>query len=94
MYNKTHQYSTAITDHIEKYIGKINTVNHEFQPDLLPIDIFYIPPKLEHPWHTHITYGLSNITMNVPLNSKLPKLAELILYLPPNKPISEKDNFV
>ena len=86
-------YPDNISNHIKKFIGKVDMVYHELQSDNLHIDIHPVPPQTNRPWHTYVTSGMSEIPMNVPAGSPIPKHAELMLYLSEDKPISEKKNY-
>ena len=49
-----------------------------------------IPPSKERPWHTIVTTGMSDIPMNAPEGAEDYRLAELLLRLPPNWPLTEE----
>lgn len=80
-----------IENHIEKHIGKIETVFHELVSDLVHVDVFYIKPTVERNFITLITGGMSSRPMNTPAGAEDFKYAELMMYLPPNWPLGEKD---
>ena len=47
-----------ISDHIENFIGKIDTVFHEIVSDQVHVDIHWVKPTKERPFHTLITSGI------------------------------------
>ena len=50
----------AITEHIEKYIGKVDFVYHEIISPLVHIDIHLVNPTPERNFYTLITSGMSD----------------------------------
>ncbi len=71
-----------ISDHIELYIGKVETVFHEIISDTVHIDIHHVLPTNEKPFHTLITSGMSDLSMAVPEETDAPKYIELMATLP------------
>lgn len=55
-----------ISDHIEKYVGKIDMVFHEIVSDQVHIDVHWVKPTEERPFHTLITSGMSDKEMTTP----------------------------
>lgn len=80
-----------ISDHIEKHIGKIDMVFHELVSELVHIDVHWVKPTKEKPFHTLITSGMSDLPMNTPEDAKDCEYAELCICLPENWKISEED---
>jgi hypothetical protein len=74
----------AIGDHIEKHIGKIETVMHEIVSDLVHIDVHVVEPTAERNFYTLITSGMSDLPMTVPESAEEFKFAELLICLPAN----------
>lgn len=72
----------AISAHIEKHIGPISTVYHELVSDLVHIDVHWIEPSEEFPFHTFVTSGMSDHPMTVPEGMEEAKYAELCILLP------------
>lgn len=56
----------AITQHLEKYIGKIDFVYHEIISPLVHIDIHVIYPTAERNFFTLVTSGMSDRPMKIP----------------------------
>ena len=77
----------AISEHIEKHIGKIESVFHEIVSDLVHIDVHWIKPTEQFPFHVLVTSGMSDKPMNVPEGLDNLKYAELCILLPKDWPI-------
>ena len=77
--------------HIERYFGEPSFVYHELVSTTIHLDLHMIPPSKERPWHTIVTTGMSDIPMNVPEGAEEFRLAELMLRLPPEWPLSQED---
>lgn len=80
-----------ISEHIEKYIGPIETVFHELVSEQVHIDIHWVPPTKERPFHTLITSGMSDKPMSTPEDIEDSDFAELSICLPGHWKISQKD---
>ncbi|PXY02230.1 hypothetical protein DF185_06175 [Marinifilum breve] len=80
-----------ISNHIEKYVGKIETVFHEIISDQVHIDIHWVKPTKERPFHTLITSGMSDKPMTTPEDVVDADFAELSICLPEEWKISEED---
>ncbi len=72
-----------IEQHVEKHIGKIDTVYHELLSDLVHIDVFFIKPTPKRNFITLITSGMSHRPMKVPPQAEKFNYAELLICLPP-----------
>jgi hypothetical protein len=72
----------AIEDHIEKHIGKIETVLHEIVSDLVHIDVHVVEPTAERNFYTLITSGMSDLPMAAPDGAEDFRFAELLICLP------------
>jgi hypothetical protein len=79
-----------ITNHIERYYGKIAMVFHEIMSDLVHIDVHWVQPTVERPFHTLITSGMSDRPMTVPAGAEDFRFGELVISLPPDWPITEE----
>jgi hypothetical protein len=73
-----------ISEHIEKYIGKIESVFHEIVSDIVHIDVHWVRPSSKFPFHTLVTSGMSDLPMNVPKGYDTTKFLELCILLPEN----------
>lgn len=80
-----------ISDHIEVYIGEIEAVFHELVSDTVHIDIHYVKPTAERPFHTLITSGMSDLPMCVPDEVDASRYMELMITLPEYWQISDQD---
>ncbi len=82
----------AISNHIERNIGKIETVFHEIVSDLVHIDVHWVKPTVDFPFHSLVTSGMSDKPMNVPIGLEEHRYAELCILLPSDWKI-EGNNF-
>lgn len=80
-----------LEEHIEKYIGKIETVLHEVLSDTIHLDVHYIKPSVNRKYHTFITTGMSFLPMNTPEGAEAYKYAELMICLPEYWKVSDED---
>ena len=79
-----------ISDHIERYIGKVSIVFHELISDTVHIDVHHVKPTKERPFHTLITSGMSDLQMCVPTGVNSTRYMELMVTLPENWKINEE----
>jgi hypothetical protein len=68
--------------HIEKYIGKIHKVFHELVSDKVHIDVHWVKPTPERPYHTLVSSGMSDLPMNIPEHVGSTRHMELMITLP------------
>ncbi|NMM47651.1 suppressor of fused domain protein [Marinigracilibium pacificum] len=80
-----------ISEHIEKHIGEIHMVFHEIISDQVHIDIHWVKPTPERPFHTLVTSGMSDKPMHSPPELEGFDFAELSICLPEDWKISEED---
>ncbi|WP_396600926.1 suppressor of fused domain protein [Algibacter sp. R77976] len=78
-----------ISDHIEKHIGDIHMVFHELISDQVHIDVHWVKPTEEKPFHTLVTSGMSDKPMHTPEDVEHRKFAELSICLPADWKVSE-----
>ncbi len=71
-----------VTDHIEKHVGKIESVFHEIISDQVHIDVHWVKPSDKFPFHVLVTSGMSDKPMNVPPGLEDHKYCELCVLLP------------
>ena len=76
--------------HIEKHIGPIESVFHEIVSDVVHVDILYIKPAPDRPYHVLVTSGMSDLAMTVPEEMRAFDRAELMIALPEDWPINEQ----
>jgi hypothetical protein len=79
-----------IGDHIARYCGKVETVLHELISDLVHIDVHWVAPTQQRPFHTLVTSGMSDRPMSVPPGVDQGAYAELMLCLPPDWPMTQE----
>lgn len=77
-----------IEAHLERYVGKVETVFHEIASDIIHLDILCIPATEERPFHVLVTSGVSDEPMTVPEGFEPCRRAELLLALPPDWPLT------
>lgn len=80
-----------ITEHIEKHIGEIEMVFHELISNQVHIDVYWVKPTEEYPFHTLVTSGMSDKPMQTPEGIEGCQFAELSICLPEDWKISEED---
>lgn len=80
-----------ISAHIEEHIGDIHMVFHELVSDQVHIDIHWVKPSPERPFHTLVTSGMSDKPMTTPEGVEGCEYAELSISLPEEWPLSEED---
>lgn len=79
-----------ISDHIEQHVGKIHKVFHELVSEQVHIDIHWVKPTAERPFHTLVTSGMSDKPMNTPKEVEGCEYAELSICLPENWKVGEE----
>ncbi|MFC3153270.1 suppressor of fused domain protein [Litoribrevibacter euphylliae] len=79
-----------ISNHIETHIGEVELVLHELISDTVHIDIHYVKPTKEQPFHILITSGMSDLPMNVPEEAAMTKYMELMITLPESWHVDEE----
>ncbi len=80
-----------ISDHIEKYIGHIHSVFHEIVSYHVHIDVYWVKPTRQRPFHTLITSGMSDKPMNTSDGLEGSQYAELSICLPEHWKLSDDD---
>jgi len=78
-----------IEKHIEKYVGKPETVLHEIISDNVHVDVHIVEPTAQRNYFTLITSGMSDKPMNSPFEEL--RYSELLICLPPDWKLSEQD---
>ncbi|MNO50158.1 Suppressor of fused protein (SUFU) [compost metagenome] len=84
------QSNQLICNHIEKYIGVIDTVFKEVISDVLSIDILIVAPTPSRNYYTLITSGMSELAMQVPDGAEEYQYTELMICLPPTWKLSDE----
>lgn len=82
-----------IIKHIEKYIGKVDSVNVQIVPDVLSHGIAIIKPTDKEPDFTLVTLGVSDIKMKLPHKDYNIEYVELIIHLNRNWNIDDKNSY-
>jgi hypothetical protein len=81
----------AISAHIERWIGKPDSVFHELISDKVHIDVHMVAPSEKFPWHTLVTSGMSDRPMRAPEEHPEWSYAELFICLPPDWKLEGED---
>ncbi|WP_220498234.1 suppressor of fused domain protein [Rhodopirellula sp. JC639] len=76
--------------HIAKHIGEVESVWHELISDLVHIDVHWVKPSPERPFHTLVTTGMSDRPMSPPEGAEELAYAELMICLPPDWKLDEQ----
>lgn len=83
-------WSEKIEEHMQRYYGEVETVLHEVVSDLIHIDVHHIKPTQQHPYNVLFTTGMSFLPMNTPEGREDYRYAELMVFLPPDWPLSDE----
>ncbi len=78
-------YLDDIEAHIERHIGPVETVLHEFVSDKVHLDVLLVEPSPSCDAWTYVTSGMSDLPMTLPPDLPDPELwarAELFIQLP------------
>lgn len=81
----------AISNHIERHVGKIDMVWHEVISDLVHIDVHQVRPTDERPYWTLVTTGMSDLAMTTPEERVDWAYSELMICLPKEWKLGEAD---
>lgn len=84
------KYLEEVEAHVEKHIGKVETVFHEIVSDLIHLDVLFIPATAKRPYHVLVTSGVSDEPMKVPEGMEEHNRVELILALPKEWPLTQE----
>lgn len=83
---------SAVTAHVERHLGPIETVFHELVSTTVHVDIHVVAPTDERPFYTLVTTGMAERPMTVPAEVEGDwRYAELMVTLPPDWPLSQRD---
>jgi hypothetical protein len=80
-----------IEEHIDRFVGGGASVFHELVSAVVHIDIHMVPPSERHPFRTLVTTGMSDLPMSPPKAYADLRYAELVMCLPPDWPVEQKD---
>lgn len=78
----------AISAHVERHVGPIESVLHERVSELVQLDLHWVEPGPDRPFHTLVTSGMSDLPMVTPEGAEDCRYAELALLLPPEWPMA------
>ena len=77
-----------VSAHIARHVAPVESVFHEIVSDDLHIDIHWLPPAPQRPYHTLVTSGMAERRMNTPEEMSAFSHAELVILLEPEWPVS------
>ena len=78
-----------VSGHIQRHLGPIYKVFHERTSDLIHLDLHWLKPRPDFPFHTLVTSGMSQRPMRVPEGAGMfASYAELVLHLPDDWPMN------
>ncbi len=80
----------SVEQHVEQYIGEVETVFHEIMSDRVHLDVMFVPATDERPYHVLVTSGVSDLPMTVPEGMEDFNRVELLMALPASWPITEE----
>lgn len=80
----------AISAHIDRHLGKVETVFHELISDKVHIDVHIVAPTPERPYYALVTSGMSDRPMTAPEGAEDFRHAELYLFLPADWPMGDE----
>ena len=87
-------YLDEIEEHLTKHIAAPDMVFHEIISELVHIDVHWIKPSADYPYHILVTSGMSDLPMHVPdevENKEAYERAELMVVLPADWKIGEEE---
>lgn len=79
-----------ITAHIERHVGKVDSVYHEILSDLVHIDIHIVKPTPERNYYSLVTSGMSDLAMAAPAEHPELAYSEMCICLPPEWPMGKE----
>jgi hypothetical protein len=80
----------ALERHLEAYLGGESMVFHELISDVVHVDVVWYKPTPERDFHVLCSMGMSDLPMNTPPEFEEYRLAEVMIALPSNWPISQE----
>lgn len=82
-----------VRPHVERTIGKVNTVFQEIISDDLHIDLLHVGSTMLRRYEVVITSGMSAKPMSIPQGVSAPAFAEVMVILPKGWPLQKNDFF-
>ncbi len=80
----------SVEAHVERHIGKVETVYHEIFSDRIHLDVLFVPATEDRPYHVLVTSGVSDQAMQVPDGLEELNRVELLMALPESWPLSDE----
>lgn len=76
------EHLIRVQEHVEHFFGTVDLVFHEIVSDSIHLDVLYVKPTTEQPFHTFVTMGMSNMPMTATHETDGGPFAELMICLP------------
>lgn len=80
-----------IDAHLQKHVGEVEGVFHEIVSDLVHLDVMWLKVGGDRPYNLLVTSGMSDLPMTVPEGFEHLRRAELLIALPQDWPLEQKD---
>ena len=78
----------AVSAHVTRHLGPVKAVFHEIVSTDVHVDVHWVAPSEENPFHTLVTSGMAERPMTVPQEFEdQGAFAELVVFLPPEWPV-------
>ncbi|MBX2825659.1 MAG: suppressor of fused domain protein [Gammaproteobacteria bacterium] len=74
--------SSQIKDHVSRFLGPVESIQHESLSDRLQLDLLHIEPTADWPYHRLVTAGMSSVAMTLPEQVSVSPYLELVMTLP------------
>jgi hypothetical protein len=87
----TEDHMGKIQNHVRKYIGDFENVIHESDSNFVHMDVLPLTFQDKHPFNILVTMGMSAKPMNVHPKADTSKYAELLILLPKDWRLSERN---
>lgn len=84
--------AALVEAHVNRHLGQVQMVFHELISDKVHLDVHFIPPTPERPFHTLVTSGMSERPMTVPAGAEEFRHAELLICLPATWKLRSEEN--
>lgn len=84
------EHLDKVQSHVERYFGTVELVFHEIMSDRIHLDVLYVKPTTEKPFHTFVTMDMSNIPMTATHEIEGGPYAELMNCLPKEWKVPDK----
>jgi hypothetical protein len=77
----------AVSRHVSRWVGPITLVLHEYESEIVHVDLHWVASTPDRPFEVLVTSGMSERPMTTPEGEDVPKYAEVFAILPPGWPL-------